>query len=407
MGVFIEQEYRIKRAKGTGRDPKSPKLSGRHSNASKSAFNHKIRHGADKKAYNWTPSKEVTFKITGSGKTAAGIKNGVDYITRNGELEAYCYDGKGTEHTGKGEDFNKEFTSTLSKGNDYDKTYRGENIDHVKNMVFSPPPEAGVSREDALKATTEFLKETYPDHAFVAVYHDDKEKHPHVHVNLKLRNEHTKRRLRLTKAETRKFRQGFSKKLEGMGYDVTATWKKEPEFKRSIERLQAENPKRLRNVYKVVDFGETAYQNKPGEKRTPYLTYETLKGGKQVTIWGKDLKNHFDAEKLQPGTLVKIKKLESTRIRSPMFNDDGSIAGYRETQRSNWQIENIGLERNRQREIPKAITRQPDEKAMQLQLERKHEQGHNIGFALEHGFTKDSPEHKKQEPERGWKGLGF
>ena len=72
-----------------------------------------------------------------------------------------------------------------------------------------------------------------------------------------------------------------------MGYDVTATWKKDPERKREIERLQAENPKRLRNVYKVVDFGETSYQNKAGEKRTPFLTYETLKGGKQVTIWGK------------------------------------------------------------------------------------------------------------------------
>ncbi len=40
---------------------------------------------------------------------------------------------------------------------------------------------------------------------------------------------------------------------------------KDPERKREIERLQAENPKRLRNVYKVVDFGETSYQNKAGE----------------------------------------------------------------------------------------------------------------------------------------------
>ena len=77
MGVYVEQEYRIKRPKGTGRDPKSPKLSGRHIHASKSAFNHKVRHGTDKKAYTWTPTKEVTFKITGSGKTAAGIKNGI------------------------------------------------------------------------------------------------------------------------------------------------------------------------------------------------------------------------------------------------------------------------------------------------------------------------------------------
>ena len=60
-----------------------------------------------RKAYTWTPTKEVTFKITGSGKTAAGIKNGIDYITRNGELEAYCYDGKGSEQ-------NREEEKTLT-----------------------------------------------------------------------------------------------------------------------------------------------------------------------------------------------------------------------------------------------------------------------------------------------------
>ncbi|MEP8507193.1 relaxase/mobilization nuclease domain-containing protein [Escherichia coli] len=83
-------------------------------------------------------------------------------------------------------------------------------------------------QEDALKATVEFLKETYPNHAFVAVYHDDKEDHPHVHVNIKLRDEETGRRLRLTKSETGKFRNGFHRKLKGMGYDVTATRKKIP-----------------------------------------------------------------------------------------------------------------------------------------------------------------------------------
>ncbi|KJI71338.1 nickase, partial [Enterobacter hormaechei] len=223
------------------------------------------------------------------------------------------------------------------------------------------------------------------------------------------RDEETGRRLRLTKSETRKFRNGFHRKLKGMGYDVTATWKKDPERKREIERLQAENPKRLRNVYKVVDFGETSYQNKAGEKRTPFLTYETLKGGKQVTIWGKDLKNHFESEKLQPGTLIKVKKLAPTLVRSPMFNDDGTVAGYRETHRNNWQIENIALERNRERQVHERETRQPEESDVKKQLSRKHEQGHNIGFALEHGFTKDSEEHKKLriQQERNWKGLGF
>ncbi len=51
---------------------------------------------------------------------------------------------------------------------------------------------------------------------------------------------------------------------------------------------------------------------------------------------------------------------------------------------------------------------QPEESDVKKQLSRKHEQGHNIGFALEHGFTKDSEEHKKtkntarEELERHW-----
>ncbi len=92
-----------------------------------------------------------------------------------------------------------------------------------------------------------------------------------------------------------------------------------------------------------------------------------------------------------------------------MFNDDGTVAGYRETHRNNWQIENIALERNRERQVHERETRQPEESDVKKQLSRKHEQGHNIRFALEHGFTKDSEEHKKLriQQERNWKGLGF
>lgn len=408
MGLFIEKEYRGKKSKGQERDPHA-RIPSRQNHASRSAFNHKVKTGGKPPAYNWTPSKEVTVKFTGSGKTPKGIKGGIDYITRDGELEAYSYDGNGNEDIGAGKEYNENVTNTLSKRNDYNKKYRGENIDHVKNMVFSPPPNANVSREDALKATTEFLKEKYPNHAFVAVYHDDKEKHPHVHVNFKLRDEETGKRLRLTKAETKKFRHEYCRKLEGMGYDVTATDRNSPERKREIDRLQKENRPRLRNTYKVVAFGETGYQNKPNGKITPFITYETLNGGKQVTIWGKDLKNHFEREKLREGSLVKIKKLEPTLVKSPMFNEDGSISGYKETKRNNWQIENMGLNKERTLETPKVNTLERDDKGIKKQLERKHEHQQNIGFALENGVVRDSPEHKKmkKEQDRNWKGLGF
>lgn len=406
MGVYVEKEYRGKRAKSS---ETYPKISPRQNHASRSAFNHKVKTVGKSRAYNWTPSKEVTVKFTGAGKTAAGIKGGIDYITREGELEVYSYDGLGNEYTGKGQDFNREITESLSADNDYDKKFKGENLKHVTNMVFSPPPGASITREDTLKATTEFLKEKYPNHAFVAVYHDDKENHPHVHVNFKLRDEETGKRVNFSNADLRFLRGAFSQKLIDQGYDVTVSHKRDPARYREMERLQAEFRPRARNTYKVISFGETEYQNKTGGKRTPFITYETLNGGKKVTIWGKDLKNHFEREKLREGSLVKIKKLEPTLVRSPMFKEDGSVSGYRETKRNNWQIENMGLNKERTFETPKEITLERDDKGIKNQLERKHEHQKDIGFALENGFVRDSPEHKqaKRELDRNWRGSGF
>lgn len=406
MGVYVEKEYRGKQAKNS---ETSSKISPRQNHASRSAFNHKVKTGGKSPAYNWTPSKEATVKFTGAGKTVSGIKGGIDYITREGELEAYSYDGLGNEYTGHGQDFNREVTESLSTDNDYDKKFKGENLKHVTNMVFSPPPRANVTREDALKATTEFLKEKYPSHAFVAVYHDDKEKHPHVHVNFKLRDEETGKRVNFSNVDLRSLRSSFSQKLIDQGYDVTVSHKRDPECYREMERLQAEFRLRARNTYKVVSFGETGYQNKPNGKVTPFITYETLKGGKQVTIWGKDLKQHFEREQLTEGSLIKIKKLDPTLVRSPMFNEDGSISGYKETKRNNWQIENMGLNKERTFETPKVNTLERDDKDIKNKLERKHEHQQGIGFALENGFVKNSPEHKqaKRELDRNWRGLGF
>ena len=69
----------------------------------------------------------------------------------------------------------------------------------------------------------------------------------------------------------------------------------------------------------------------------------------------------------------------------------------------------LPLSGTEKRQVHERETRLPEESDVKKQLSRKHEQGHNIGFALEHGFTKDSEEHKKLriQQERNWKGLGF
>lgn len=385
MGVLVEKEYRVRRS-GGGEKIRSIR-------ASKSAFNNKVKAGFSKKANHQLPSREVTFKITGSGKTAKGIKQGVEYITREGEINAHFYDGNGTWTEGSDREHLDSIVEAMTADNNYSlKDRKGEAADHVKNIIFSPPPIAKVKESDAIEATLNVVRQRYPNNAFVLTYHDDKKEHPHVHVNLKLKEENSSKRIRLVKAELRTLRAGFSGELQKMGYDVKATFKRDYGLKESL----SQEPQRTRDTYKLVDFGEASYGFKAGERRTPYITYETLKTGKQVTIWGKELKQHFEPEKLQNGDLIKVKKLSPTTIKTPMFDDEGNVSGYKETQRNNWRIENVGVNRERNYDIPKEILIDVTQSRIAEQLKHKNELKEDMGFAQEKGYLKQSPEHKKE-----------
>lgn len=383
MGVFVEKEFRIK--KGSGGDKV------RSIKASKSAFNHKVKAGAKTSSGVRLPSREVTVKITGAGKTARGIKNGVDYITREGELEAHFYGGDDSVISGLGAEHNEMVSEALSDGNNYGlKNKTGEGVDHVKNFVFSPPPVAGVSEADAIASTKKALINRYPHNAFVMVYHDDKKDHPHVHVNLKLKSELDGKRIRLTKMEVREIRSQYCTELQKLGYDVRATQRHEYNIKDGIGE-----PKVGRNVFKVSDFGEASYQFKAGEKKTPFITYETA-SGKAVTIWGKELKEHFKVEQLAKGDLVKIKKLAATTVKTPIFDKAGAVSGYRESKRNNWQIENLKVDRVRDHIIKKEVVLEPSPEKIKMQLTNKASIEGDIKFAEEKGYLKGSEQHKKE-----------
>jgi hypothetical protein len=390
MGVFVEKEFRIKRS-GGGDNQRSIR-------ASSSAITHKAKTGSKQQPAHQKVSKEVTFKITGAASTAKGIKNGVDYITREGELDAHFYDGNDTWLDGSGKEHNRDIVSALSEDNNYAlKDRKGEPADHVKNMVFSPPPSVKVTKEDLLTVARKTMQHRYPKNACVLVYHDDKEKHPHVHVNVKLKREDCAKRIRLTKSELRELRTAFCKELNTLGYDVKATYKTELSIKNDLTKQSA------RDTYRVVDFGEAAYGFKLGQRRTPYITYETLKSGKEVTIWGKELKQHFEPEKLEKGALIKVKKLSPTTIKTPLYDKDGNISGHRETKKNNWSIENTAIERDRKVSIQKEITIENTQKQKEAQISNKISNKDNIIFAAKHGYTKQSPEHKASLKQGGIK----
>lgn len=326
MGVSIDKEYKIKKA--------------RSERAAKNPLAHKARNGGDayqkgvkQRIASKGASREVMVKITGNAKTAKGIKNSINYISRDADLK--LRDDEGREYEG-GNDMSDAYDYMISPEDrlriDDDKN---PNISH--NMMFNTNAVVGVSQEDMLDSVQSVIKEKYPDNRFIMAYHKDTD-NPHVHVVLRI-PDNSGVRINIRKADLRDLRSGFAHKLQEKGYNVKATHKHDFALK---HKLKSE-PDRTRNLYEVVDFGRTHFKNDPKNKRQNYIQLKTIKGGKEVTIWGTNLPGELLREKVNKGSVIKIKKEGETTVKVPLFDKQGEVKGYKETKRNNWVIENKGV----------------------------------------------------------------
>ncbi|HHE5127414.1 TPA: MobP1 family relaxase [Proteus mirabilis] len=335
MGVTVEKEYRVKRSRAPkGNGLKKSVLAG------KSVFAHKVNNGG--KLYSSRVkerlgkhgrSKEVLVKVTGAAKINAGVRGSIDYISRKDILS--LTDDEGNKITA-------EEAKEIMTDPENEELKEKKTPDITKNIVFSPPASADVSPEDALESVRQTLSKRYPDNKFVLVYHDDKKEHPHVHAIIKLKKEEERKKIHISKKELRSLRTDFCEQLKLKGYDVKATHKQIPDFKNKLKEEDAVAPRRQKNVREVVDFGRAPYQFKEGNKPQNYLTVKTL-NGKEYTVWGKELGELAEREKIQKGSLIKLKKSGSEEVKVPRLDKNGEQSGWLITQRNNWQLENIGL----------------------------------------------------------------
>ncbi|EHW02788.1 putative relaxase/mobilization nuclease [Escherichia coli DEC8A] len=87
MGVYVDKEYRVKRKSSE--------------NGRKSAFAHKVKNGGKNYSRNVQErinrkgaSKEVVVKISGGAVTRQGIRNSIDYMSRESELPVMSESGR-------------------------------------------------------------------------------------------------------------------------------------------------------------------------------------------------------------------------------------------------------------------------------------------------------------------------
>lgn len=163
---------------------------------------------------------EVVVKVTGGGKTTQRVLAHMDYITRNGKLEA---------HTDQGEIVaGREDVRELLDAWDLDISKGQGRFKQAFNIVLSMP--AGTPPEKVLAAAQKFAREKFwGEHQYMMVLHEPKTdthkkpaEHPHVHLVVKAENNQGKR-LYIRKATLEEWRQDFAHYMREQGVEAMAT----------------------------------------------------------------------------------------------------------------------------------------------------------------------------------------
>ena len=164
---------------------------------------------------------EVMVKIprrhSQNSKGLHGIRNHLDYISRNGEIPIETHSGEKLD--------NKERISSLL--NDWKKLGIPEESRHREaiNIVLSMP--AGTPPEAVLNAARAFAEERFNEHQYAFALHHESDRageppHPHVHLCVLIQNEYGER-LNPRKNDLFEWRVHFAEKLRDEGVQCAAT----------------------------------------------------------------------------------------------------------------------------------------------------------------------------------------
>ena len=166
---------------------------------------------------------EVMVKVSGGGKSAAGVQAHFAYIDRHGKLEVHTDEGERLQGKDVAAHLVDDWNLDAGKGQYRPEPKAGEKDTRPKqvhNIVFSMP--AGTPPEKLLAATQTFARQKFADkHRYALVLHTD-QRHPHVHLVVKAQSEEGDR-LHIRKATLRQWRADFASELRELGVAANAT----------------------------------------------------------------------------------------------------------------------------------------------------------------------------------------
>ena len=218
---------------------------------------------------------EVTVKITGRTKGVAHLKSHLEYITRNGELDAETEQGA----TLAGRSGLKDLQQRWEDDAGFDDKRRRDASLSINIVLSMPAGTDAVAVKDSARA---FAIETFGyNHDYVFVQHLD-DKHPHVHLTVRSLG-HAGQRLNPRKADLQAWRERFAGELRLRGIAAEAT------------------PRRTRGRVRKADRGAVLALRK--RKITPDVdrlareeVLSEVRGGRAAKhAWDKQIKSRQDA----------------------------------------------------------------------------------------------------------------
>jgi hypothetical protein len=166
---------------------------------------------------------EVVVKVSGGASTTKGVRQHLDYIGREGELEIETDDGQLIQKRGFEKRVIENWDLDLEerKGSRWRAiTTRAKPPKLVHNVVFSMP--AGTPAKKVQAAVRKFAREKFAfQHRYLMALHTDQPQ-PHVHLVVKAVSEQGVR-LNIRKATLREWRRDFAANLRELGVEANAT----------------------------------------------------------------------------------------------------------------------------------------------------------------------------------------
>lgn len=162
---------------------------------------------------------EVMVKITGRSRGIVHLKQHLDYITRNGRLEAELQDGTKVETRADLRHLHDDWLAANLLG---ERRPAREGAAQSVGIILSMP--AGTPPDRVHDAARSWARAALASHDWLLVRHDDRE-HPHVHLTVRAVGP-TGRRLAVGPTDLQIWREGFARELRRLGVEAEATPRK-------------------------------------------------------------------------------------------------------------------------------------------------------------------------------------